>query len=83
MQELLEPSVTKALSTASKESESSQEATPPIISTSESQQIMEVYLDWHPIHDISQDRGLPEDKDERERLRCHVGHYSLVNDELF
>jgi hypothetical protein len=28
-------------------------------------------------------KGLPEDKDERERLHHRVGHYTLVNDELF
>jgi hypothetical protein len=27
--------------------------------------------------------GMPDDKDEHERLRRRVGHYILVNDELF
>jgi hypothetical protein len=27
--------------------------------------------------------GKSGDKDERERLRCWVGHYTLINDELF
>jgi hypothetical protein len=51
MQELLEPSITKALAKASKVTESFQEATSLVKSISESPKVMEV-------HDIPQDRGL-------------------------
>jgi hypothetical protein len=47
MHELHELSITKALAKACKASESSQEATLPIVSTSESLEVMEIHLNWH------------------------------------
>jgi hypothetical protein len=45
MQELHEPSITKALAKASKVAESSQETTPPVESISESPKVMEIHSD--------------------------------------
>jgi hypothetical protein len=47
MHELHELSITKALAKACKAYESSQEATLPIVSTSESLEVMEIHLNWH------------------------------------
>jgi ribonuclease HI len=84
MQEFHEPSIAKALAKANKAAESSQEITPPAESISESPEVMEVHSDWRTLFLIYlRTRGLPDDKDERERLRRRAGHYTLVNDELF
>jgi ribonuclease HI len=54
LQELHEPNISKALAKASKLAESSQEAPPPIVSISESPEVMEIHFDWRTlIHDIS------------------------------
>jgi hypothetical protein len=54
LQELHEPNISKALAKASKLAESSQEAPPPIVSISESPEVVEIHSDWRtPIHDIS------------------------------
>jgi hypothetical protein len=45
MQELHEPSITKALAKASKVAESSQETMPPVKSIFESPKVMEVHSD--------------------------------------
>jgi hypothetical protein len=45
MQELHEPSITKALAKASKEAETSHETTPPIESISESPEVMKIHSD--------------------------------------
>jgi hypothetical protein len=47
MQELHEPSITKALAEASKAAKSSQEATPLIVRTSELPEVLEIHSDWH------------------------------------
>jgi hypothetical protein len=84
MQELHEPSITKALAKASKAVESSQETTPPVESTFNSPEVMEIHLEWcTPFMIYLRTMGFPEDKDECERLRCQIGHYTLVNHELF
>jgi hypothetical protein len=46
MQELHEPSITKALAKASKAAESSQETAPPCESISETPKVMEIQSDW-------------------------------------
>jgi hypothetical protein len=67
MQELHEPSITKALAKASKVVESSQETMPPIESTSESPEIMKIHSNWRtPFMIYLRMGGLPEDKYERE-----------------
>jgi hypothetical protein len=77
-------SITKALAKANKVAESSQETTPPAESISESPKVMEVHSDWRtPLMLYLRTEGSPDDKDERERLHRRVGHYTLVNDELF
>jgi hypothetical protein len=84
MQELHEPSITKALAKASKMEESPKETTPPVESILESPEVMEIHSDWHtPFMLYLRTRGLPEDKDELERMQHWAGHYTLVNDELF
>jgi hypothetical protein len=84
MQELHEPSITKAIAKASKAAESSLETTSPIQSISESPEGMEVHSDWCiPFMIYLRIGGLLEDKDECEWLRHQEGHYMLVNDELF
>jgi hypothetical protein len=45
IQELDEPSITKALAKASKEAETSHETTPPIESISESPEVMKIHSD--------------------------------------
>jgi hypothetical protein len=50
----------------------------------DSSNVMMVHSDWCTLFMIYlKTGGLPEDKDERERLRRRVGHYSLVGEELF
>jgi hypothetical protein len=84
MQELHEPSITEALTKANKAGESSTETTPLDESISESPEVMEVHLDWRtPFMIYLRTGGLPEDKDEHERLHHQAGHYTLVNDDLF
>jgi ribonuclease HI len=84
MQELHEPSITKALAKASKVVKSSQETTAPVESISVSPEVMEIHLDWCTSFMIYlKTGGLPEDKDERERPHRRAGHYTLVNNELF
>jgi hypothetical protein len=64
--------------------ESSQEATSPTGSISESPKIMEVHSDWRtPFMIYLRTGGLPGDKDKHEGLHRWAGHYTLVNDELF
>jgi hypothetical protein len=46
MQELHEPSITKALAKVYKVTESSQETTPPVESILESLDVMEIHSDW-------------------------------------
>jgi hypothetical protein len=84
MQELHEPSITKALAKTSKAAESSQETMPPAESIVETPEVLEVHLDWHtPFMIYLRSGGLLDDKDECERLCHRAGHYTLVNDELF
>jgi hypothetical protein len=84
MQELHEPSISRALSKASKPSESSLETTPLVEYKSESPYVMTVHSDWHTQFMIYlKIGGLPNDKDEYEQLRRWARHYTLVNDELF
>jgi hypothetical protein len=84
MQELHEASITEALTKANKAGESSTETTPLVESISKSPEVMEVHLDWRtPFMIYLRTGGLPEDKDEHERLRHQAGHYTLVNDDLF
>jgi predicted nuclease with TOPRIM domain len=67
MQELHEPSITKALVKASKVAESSQEPSPPIESISGSPEVMKNYSDWRtPLMIYLRTEDLPKDNDERE-----------------
>jgi hypothetical protein len=73
VQEDLEQSIAKALTKANKAAESSRENIPPTKSKSESPELMEVHLDWHaPIVTYLRPRGLPDNKDENEQLRCNT-----------
>jgi hypothetical protein len=47
LQELHEPSISKALAKATKAAESSQETPPPSESITESPKVMEIHSDWH------------------------------------
>jgi hypothetical protein len=54
------------------------------VSIPESPEVTEIYSNWRTPFMINlKIGGLPEDKDKHERLRHRVGHYTLVNDELF
>jgi hypothetical protein len=67
LQELHEPSISKALAKASKVAESSQETTPPIESISELSKVMKIHSDWCTSFMVYlRTGGLPEDKDECE-----------------
>jgi hypothetical protein len=66
MQELHEPSITKALAKGSKATESSHKTSSPIESIFESPEVMEIHSDWHTSFMIYlRTGGLPEDKDKR------------------
>jgi hypothetical protein len=67
LQELQEPSISKALSNATKVAESSQETLPPSENITELLEVMEIHSDWRtPIMIYLGTRGLSEDKVERE-----------------
>jgi hypothetical protein len=67
LQELHEPSISKALAKASKVAESSQETPPPSESTFESPEVMEIHSDWStPFMVYLRTGGLSEDKDKHE-----------------
>jgi hypothetical protein len=84
MQELHEPSINKPLAKASKATESSQETMLSVERKFESPEVMEIHSEWRtPSMVYLRTWGLPEDKDERERLHHRAGHYTLVNDKLF
>jgi hypothetical protein len=84
LQELHEPSISKALAKASKAAESSQETPPSVESIPESPEVMKIHSDWRILFMIYLRTGaLPEDKYERERLHRRAEHYTLLNDELF
>jgi hypothetical protein len=58
--------------------------TPPAKSISESPEVMEFHLNWWTLFMIYlRTWGLPDDKDECERLRRQAGQYTLVDDKLF
>jgi hypothetical protein len=84
LQELHQPTISKALAWASKASESPKEALPPTNSITESHKIMEIDSDWHtPFMIYLRSGGLPEDRVECGRLHRWAGQYTLVNDELY
>jgi hypothetical protein len=65
LQELHEPSISKALAKASMAVESSQETPPSVESISESPEVMKIHSDWHNLFMIYLSiGGLLEDKDE-------------------
>jgi hypothetical protein len=67
LQELHEPSISKALAKATKAAESSQETLPPKNSIIESPEVMEIYSNWHTSFIIYlRTGGLPENKIDRE-----------------
>jgi hypothetical protein len=84
LQELHEPSISKALAKATKVAESSLETTPPREGITKSPEVMEIHSDWcTPFMIYFSIGGLPEDKVDHERLSRRAGQYTLVNDELF
>jgi hypothetical protein len=84
LQELHEPSISKALAKATKVAESSQETPPPSESITESPKVMEIQSDWRtPFMIYFRTGGLLEDKVDHERLHCRAGQFTPVNDELF
>jgi hypothetical protein len=84
LQELHEPTISKALAMANKVVESSQEDPPPNDSITESPKVMKIHLNCHiPFMIYLRIGGLPEDKVECERLRQRAGQYTLANDELY
>jgi hypothetical protein len=84
LQELHEPSISKALAKAIKATELSQETLPPKESIIESHVVMEICSDWRTSFMIYiKTGGLPEDKINCERLHHWAGQYAIINDELF
>jgi hypothetical protein len=70
MQEHHEPSIVQAMSKASKVVESSQKTTSPVEDKYESPDVMTVHSNWcTPFMIYLKIGGLPDDKDERERVR--------------
>jgi hypothetical protein len=62
LQELHEPSISKALAKASKVTESSQETPPPCESITETPKVMEIHSDWRtPFMIYLRTGGLPEE----------------------
>jgi ribonuclease HI len=84
LQELHEPTISKAVAKANKAAKSSQETLPPPRCITESLEVMKIHSDWRtPFMIYLRTRGLPEDKVECEQLRQQAGHYTLVNDEIY
>jgi hypothetical protein len=84
LQELHEPSISKALAKATKVVESSQEAPPLNENITESLEIMEIHSDWRTsFMAYLRTGGLPKDKVKHEQLRHQARQYTLVNNELF
>jgi hypothetical protein len=84
LQELHEPSISKALAKATKVVASSQETPPPSVNITKLPEVMEIQSDWHTPFMIYLKTGdLPKDKFQRERLHRRARQYILVNDELF
>jgi hypothetical protein len=84
LQELHEPSISKALAKATKVVESSQETPPPSESITAWPKVMEIYSDWRtPFMIYFRTWGLLEEKIDHEWLRRRARQYTLVNDELF
>jgi hypothetical protein len=84
MQELHEPSINKALSKANKAAESAEETTPLDEGLFESPNVMTIHSNWRTLFMIYlRIGGLPDNKDEHERLCRLAGHCTLFNDELF
>jgi hypothetical protein len=84
LQELHKPSISKALTKATKAVESSQETLPPKESIIESPEVMQIHSNWStPFMIYLRIGGLLEDKIDRERLHHRAGQYTIVNDELF
>jgi hypothetical protein len=84
LQELHEPSISKALAKAIKAAESSQETPTPCESIIEIPEVMKIHSDWRtPFMTYLRTGGLLEDKADRERLHRQAGQYTLVNNELF
>jgi hypothetical protein len=84
LQELHEPTISKALAKANKAAESSQETPPPPHGITESPEVMEIHSDWPtPFMIYLRIGGLPEDKVKCERLCQRARQYTLVNGELY
>jgi shikimate 5-dehydrogenase len=67
LQEIHEPSISKALANATKVAESSQETPPPSESITESPIVMEIHSNWRtPFMIYFRTGGLPEDMVDRE-----------------
>jgi hypothetical protein len=68
---------------ANKVVESYRETTPPVEGMSKSPEVTEDHSYWHTMFMMYlRTEGMPDDKDEHERLRRRVGHYVLVNGEI-
>jgi hypothetical protein len=74
LQELHEPSISKALAKATKVVESSQETPPPSESITESPKVMKIHSDWRtPFMIYFRIGGLLEDKVDRKPLHHQAG----------
>jgi hypothetical protein len=84
LQDLHEPTISRALAKANRATESSQETPPPPDSITESAEVIKIHSDWCTLFMIYlRTRGLPKDKVECDWLHRWVRQYTLVNDELY
>jgi hypothetical protein len=84
LQNLHEPTISKALAKANKAAESSQETPPPPDNMTKLPEVIKIHSEWRtPFMIYLRTRSLPEDKVECKRLRRRAGQYTLVNDELY
>jgi hypothetical protein len=84
LQELHEPSISKALAKATKAAQSSQQTLPTKENITKSPEVMEIYSDCcTSLMIYLRTGGLLEDMVDCEQLHHQAGQYAIVNDELF
>jgi hypothetical protein len=84
LQELHEPTISKALAKAKKAAESSSETLPQSDTIPKSHEVMEIHSYWRTLFMIYlRTWGVPEDKVKCEQLCQRAGQDTLVNDELY
>jgi hypothetical protein len=84
MQELHEPSISKALDKSSNAAEPIDDIATPADNMTDSSKVMIVDSNWRTLFmTYLKIGGLPNNKVERDRLKWRAVHYTLVGEELF